>query len=171
VKRAGPPTLPVATTLPAAAMLPLASTLPTTTFVFRSGADLIRPPLVYLVSGMAEYRRGNPNAAVQWLTRCRDGVARKEAEGNRFSLEMEPYESWSATASFYLAMAEQSLGHPDRAATALAAGRETLASKIEPADSALPNVGTVDWMIAHVSARQAEAIVGPKHAASPSSQP
>jgi serine/threonine protein kinase/tetratricopeptide (TPR) repeat protein len=105
-----------------------------------------------LLKGLAEYRRGNAVAAVELLEHCTSAVS----NASPYELAILPYASWGAAAQFYLAMAEQQLGHHDRARAALAAAREALATRVEAADSGHLNVSTYGWLLAHIAAREAE---------------
>jgi eukaryotic-like serine/threonine-protein kinase len=128
----------------------------------------IAPPSehqIRLARGMLEYRRGQFDSAARLLADCRDGIQRSHPLGSeRFGR----IGAWESAAEFYLAMAHAHLGHAPQAAQALASGRTHLDAEVPARSSADPQVGTPDWLIAHIAAREAAALIEP---ASPTTYP
>jgi len=117
-----------------------------------------------LARGMLEYRRGDYESAALTLAGSRDAL---HAPRHLYPwLEIHPESEYQATADFFLAMAEWRRHRPEAARRALDLGRRQLQDRVAPADSCLIEVGTADWLIAHVAAREAEALV-----AGPASRP
>jgi hypothetical protein len=56
-------------------------------------------------------------------------------------------------------MVQHRLKHPTDAQQALATGLKVLHEKVSPVESAAFQVGSYDWMTAHIFAREAEAVV------------
>src|SRR5205814_4990339 len=111
--------------------------------------------LAELVSGMAQYRQGNFQAAVARLTRFPEQAAQIEIPLNLQQRQNLPYGSWTATAQFYLAMAELRVGDAREADAALAAAREALRTRVQSVEGVGYRVGSVDWLVAHIAAREA----------------
>jgi eukaryotic-like serine/threonine-protein kinase len=100
-----------------------------------------------MAKGMAEYRAGHFEAAIDWLTRSR------QAHDNLAAL---------ATIETFLAMANYRLGHESDARTQLGLATHRVETQLPKAGvDALPATGEMEnWLIAHVALREAEALIG-----------
>ncbi len=110
-----------------------------------------------LARGAVEYRRGDDPAALRWLGRCIDEL--DLADRSDILLDFEYAAEDRAAAYFLLAMVHHRMGHPADAQQALAMGLKMLQQKVPAATSAAFQVGSNDWMTAHIFAREAQAIV------------
>jgi tetratricopeptide (TPR) repeat protein len=98
-----------------------------------------------LLKGMAEFRAGNADRAINWLT----GALTPDL----------PHRT--ATAELYLAMAHQKLGHADEAKALLAKAEDRIARLTpKPGVGDLAEGGIENWLICQTALREARAVVG-----------
>jgi len=110
--------------------------------------------------GLAEYRAGNFDAAADWLTRSREGFARILATQGRVNHDQYAYAEGMATVNFYLAMAEFRLGRVQQSRETFNLAQSQLDTEVPQESSASVKVGQEDWLIVHIAAREAEALMG-----------
>jgi Flp pilus assembly protein TadD len=120
-----------------------------------------------LAKGMAEYRRGDLAAAVDWLTRSRDAfsaiIDRQSAE----SLDRYTFDEGRTTATFYLAMAQHDLGDLEQARRTFVTARDQLCTRVPSLVSGARKVGMPDWLVVQNAAREAETLIAPAGPARP----
>jgi tetratricopeptide (TPR) repeat protein len=98
-----------------------------------------------LLKGMAEFRAGSPDRAINWLT----GALAPDL----------PHRT--ATAELYLAMAHHQLGHTDEAKALLASAEDRIARLTpKPGVGDLAEGGVENWLICQTALREARAAVG-----------
>ena len=121
-----------------------------------------------LCKGLAEFRSGNFEAAIEWLSRGQHEFSAVISERNRVERDSLNNDECEVTASYYLAMAHYRAGHRESAQNMLIHARQQL-------DSEVPELSTMhpksryqrDWLIAQVAAREAESRLGRTQAATP----
>lgn len=106
--------------------------------------------------GMAEYRSGNNDAAVEWLTRSRDGFVATIAKQDRLSLQGVSHAEGLATAEYFIAMVEHRRGRADASRQALEAARQLMATQVPPLASVALKIQYENWLIVQLAAREAE---------------
>jgi eukaryotic-like serine/threonine-protein kinase len=151
------------TTRPASAPSTLPATQPGNPSDFDYQSDL--------VGGMLDYRRGQFDSATKRLERCCAGIQQiYDAHPHGFSLRPSPL-LYQTTAGFYLAMCEESLSRHARAQQTLAVARDELC-EYGTGLRGETEYGSVEWLILHITAREAEATVNLQPSATaPASQP
>jgi serine/threonine protein kinase/tetratricopeptide (TPR) repeat protein len=104
-----------------------------------------------VVKGLATYRRGRHQEAVEWLQRCSPRAAE---------------EHWDASLFAVLAMAQHRLGHPEEARSALSRAQTVLATNRPDPKQGRPYATphTQRWLYSQLLCREAEALVGKKGA-------
>jgi serine/threonine protein kinase len=120
------------------------TTAPTTAPADPVGLTLSLANQIRLANGMLDYRRANYESAIQWFTRCS---------------EKNIHATSRASADFFLAMSQYQLHQRDAALKSLALGQHEMETWVAPATSGLPGVGTADWLIAQIAARDAESLI------------
>jgi tetratricopeptide (TPR) repeat protein len=119
--------------------------------------------------GMAEYRAGNDQEAVEWLTRGRDEWTSYLASHTRDDRNRYIWDEVLAKTNYFLAMAELRRGREDEARAALAKARAQMEDHVPQADSGSIKVAMEGWLLVQIVAREAEAVVGGKVPDSPPS--
>jgi tetratricopeptide (TPR) repeat protein len=146
--------------------------------------DRASSPFQSMIKGIAEYRSGNDQAAVEWLTRSREGFTKMLATRSRVERDGSVIDESQSTVGFFLAMAEHRLGHHPQARQALASAREQLQAEVPAPSSGSVKLGFGDWLIVHIAERDAAAVVeaslpttmpggpaGPTTSSSPATRP
>jgi tetratricopeptide (TPR) repeat protein len=121
-----------------------------------------------LANGMLDYRRGEFQSADEQLTRSVELV-------NELGpiAQNDQCHEWAVTAEFFIAMCRCRLSQSAEAEDFLTDAQRHLDRQIGPAMYGAEEYGSVDWLIAHIAAREAEAVIHPQPAAAtgPTSHP
>ncbi|HSZ60079.1 MAG TPA: serine/threonine-protein kinase [Tepidisphaeraceae bacterium] len=110
--------------------------------------------------GLAQYRAGDFDEALQWLGRSRANFVRviaRESETQRKRFNDGEY---VVTTDFLLAMVQRRSGHEQDALKTLSVARNEFAMQVPPVSSGDIRVGGEDWLIVQIIAREAEAMFG-----------
>jgi len=99
------------------------------------------------IKGLAQYRAGNFATAVDWVGKS---IGQPTMVGGP-----RP----DAAAYSVLAMAQHKLKHPDEARAALAKAVDLVNTKMLKRESAALDENWVDWLIAHILLREAQALI------------
>jgi ATP/maltotriose-dependent transcriptional regulator MalT len=114
--------------------------------VLASGANQAHLPWFRMLKGMAEYRQGHLESAIEWL----DQALR--------SMDVD-FSASRATALLFLAMSHHRLGHAEQARGALTDARALMEHGFPKAGVDDLDVGPLeDWLICHVIRREAETL-------------
>ncbi|HEY8747680.1 MAG TPA: ECF-type sigma factor [Tepidisphaeraceae bacterium] len=110
--------------------------------------------------GLAEYRGGNYGEAMKWLKLGREDLTALIAtHPEERDLSLHPHSSSDevrTTDEFVIAMCEYRLGHPEQAREAMARARDLLRTYTPSASSGRLKVGSLDWLMVQIIAREAE---------------
>jgi tetratricopeptide (TPR) repeat protein len=127
------------------------------------------PPIQLLLAhGMLDYRQGDLRSASQRFLQCVNRF-NNLSPGGRSDESLER----AVAAEFYLAICQYRLSQPAEAEESLADARKCLDRQLGPLRYGASQYGSVDWLIAHIAAREAEATIHPQPttAPAPTSQP
>jgi tetratricopeptide (TPR) repeat protein len=100
------------------------------------------------IKGLAEYRLGQFESAIDWV--------RKSIGQPTMVTGPRP----DAPAYLILAMAQHQLKRPDEARAALAKGADIVNTKLLKLENATLDENWLDWLIAHILLREAQALIG-----------
>jgi len=123
---------------------------------FRLGQNSYWVHWLHLVRGLAEYRAGHFESAIEW--------SGKSIGQPTMVTGPRP----DPAAYSILAMAQQQLHHPDEARAALAKGADIVNTKLLKLENAALDENWVDWLIAHALLREAQGLIAQ---AAPSGNP
>jgi serine/threonine protein kinase len=123
-----------------------------------------------LAKGLAEYRNQRFDAAVDWLSRSRDAFTHGISTQDPIKREWLNDCEGRATANFFIAMSEHQLGREQKAHEALRIARLQLATEVPKIDSGGAQVGSEDWLIVHIAAREAEKTIQTDDLTTPATQ-
>jgi tetratricopeptide (TPR) repeat protein len=109
-------------------------------------------PWFRMTKGIAEYRAGRFAEAIEYLTAGREGM-----DPHR---DAENFETGTATADLFLAMAHYRLGHADDARAALRRAAGRIDSNVPSAGRDYIGGALENWLICQTIRREAEEIIG-----------
>jgi hypothetical protein len=111
------------------------------------------PRAAELVRGMADYRRGQLQSAVEWFRKSLGEISTqdKPMTGNWYH---------RTYAHLFLAMAQHRLGQAEEAAQSLAEARQMMEAQFPKIESGDIGPNWRGWLGCHIVRREAEALIG-----------